>query len=404
MRPSSHPETATASTAPIQNSKSKIRNCLYIHIPFCVRKCAYCDFASSADAGMPHEVYVEGVLREMALRRATLDGPNEAETLYLGGGTPSLLPPELVARLVAAARDLYGLLPDAEVTLEANPGTVTLESLTGFRAAGVNRLSLGVQSFDDRQLLLLGRVHTAAEAREAVVAARRAGFANLGLDLIHSLPGQTPAAWREELRQALELAPEHLSAYGLTLEEGTPLHRQAGEGLLELPDDEAGAAMYLATAEILGAAGYEQYEIANFARPGRRSRHNQVYWRREPYLGFGAAAHSFLTSPPYGRRWHNPPDPANYLRIVTAGTLPEEDVAVLHRREATAETFFLGLRTTEGVDTERFREEFGVSAEELYGPEIEKLLADGLLRKEEHRLFIPPPNLILSNQVLVSFV
>ncbi len=392
-------QSPTATEAPIRNSLS-----LYIHVPFCVKKCAYCDFASSADSGISLELYVDGVIREMELRAELLLGRVAGRTLYLGGGTPSLLPPELVARFITTARERYGLAPDAEITLEANPGTVTPESLAGFRAAGVNRLSLGIQSFDDRMLALLGRVHTAAEARQAVAAARGAGFDNLGIDLIHSLPGQTSNAWREELRQLLELGPEHISAYGLTLEEGTPLHRLGEEGGVSLPDDEVGALMYGMTAEVLGAAGYEQYEIANFSRPGRRSRHNQVYWQRESCLGFGAAAHSFLRTPPFGRRWHNPLDPATYLRILGTDGVTEEESAVLSRGDAMSESFFLGLRMTDGVDTERFREEFGVAVEEVYGEEIDDLLGAALLQRHGSRLSIPAPLLVLSNQVLVKFV
>ena len=348
--------------------------------------------------------YGAGVIREMELRARLFTASMAADTLYLGGGTPSLLPPELVARFIGTAREHYGLVSDAEITLEANPGTVTPESLAGFRRAGVNRLSLGIQSFDDRMLKILGRAHTSREARDAVAAARGAGFDNLGIDLIHSLPGQTPDQWQEELRQLLLLGPEHLSVYGLTLEVGTPLHRLREEGKLELPDDDMGALMYRMTTDILGAAGYEQYEIANFARPGRRSRHNQVYWRREPYLGFGAAAHSFLPMAPFGQRWHNPLDPAEYLGKISSGGLPLEDFMELSRRDAMAETFFLGLRTTDGVDTERFRESFGETVQQVYGQEIEQLLGAGLLQRHGTRLAIPVPLLLLSNQILVKFV
>lgn len=377
---------------------------LYIHFPFCVKKCAYCDFASSAGSEISPEEYVAGVIREMELRADLPDTPVTTETLYLGGGTPSLLPPELVAWLVTTARVRYALAPDAEVTLEANPGTITPKTLAGYRKAGVNRLSLGVQSLDDRMLALLGRVHTAAEARDAVVAARAAGFDNIGLDLMHSLPGQTTRDWAETLAQAVELRPEHISAYGLTVEEGTPLYRLQEEGRLLLPDDGEGAFLYRMTANILDAAGYEQYEISNFALHDRRSRHNQVYWRREPYLGFGAAAHSFLSNPTFGRRWRNPHDPEEYLRVLGSGRLPEEDVVALTRREAMAETFFLGLRTTDGVDTERFRETFGEPVEQPYGPEILYLLGAGLLERHGSRLFIPTSHLVLSNQILVRFV
>ena len=381
-----------------------MRCALYIHFPFCVKKCAYCDFASIAGSCIPPEEYVAGVDREMELRADLLLDPVSAETLYIGGGTPSLLPPELVARLITTARNCYALAPDAEVTLEANPGTVTAKTLAGYREAGVNRLSLGVQSFDDRMLAVLGRVHSVTEARDAFVETRAAGFDNISLDLMHSLPGQTKSEWEETLALAVELRPDHISAYGLTVEEGTPLYRLQEEGRLLLPDDEDGALMYRMTADILAAAGYEQYEISNFALPGCRSRHNQVYWRRQPYLGFGAAAHSFLCAPTFGRRWRNPNDPSEYLRVIAAGLLPEEEILLLTRREAMAETFFLGLRTTDGVDTDLFQETFGESVEQVYGAEIKSLLGAGLLERHGVRLSIPASRLILSNQVLVKFV
>ena len=391
---------------PIRNAETfaRMRCALYIHFPFCVKKCAYCDFVSASGSGIQPEVYGAGVVREMELRADLLDDRVSAETLYLGGGTPSLLPPEIVARFVTTARERYALRPEAEVTLEANPGTVTAKTLAGYREAGVNRLSLGVQSFDDRMLGLLGRVHSVTEARDAFVEARAAGFDNISLDLMHSLPEQTSSEWEEALAQAVELRPDHISAYGLTVEEGTPLYRLQEKGRLSLPDDEEGALMYRMTAKILVAAGYEQYEISNFALPGCRSRHNQVYWRREPYLGFGAAAHSFLCAPTFGRRWRNPNEPEEYLQSLSKGQLPEEEVSVLTQREAMAETFFLGLRTTDGVDTDLFQETFGESAEQVYGPEIESLLSAGLLQRHGVRLSIPASRLILSNQVLVKFV
>lgn len=347
--------------------------------------------------------YVSGVVREMELRAADYYFP-PASTLYLGGGTPSLLAPDLAGRLVEAARDRYALASDAEVTLEANPGTVTEETLAGFHRAGFNRLSLGVQSFDDQVLQILGRVHNSKAARDAVAAARAAGFANIGIDLIHSLPGQTLRQWEETLFRAVELRPEHISAYGLTVEEGTPLHRQVAAGLLTLPDDDAGAHMYRIAQDILGAAGYEQYEIANYALPGRRSRHNQIYWLRESCLGFGAAAHSFLADPPYGRRWHTPADPTEYLCRIAAGELPEDDVMLPTRREAMAEACFLGLRMSDGIDPEQFRSAFGESPEQIYGAALEPLFKAGFLRYSGGRLFIPPDRLILSNQILVHFL
>ncbi len=377
---------------------------LYIHIPFCLKKCAYCDFVSAAGSTIPYDEYAAGVVREMELRSELLLHPLAATTLYLGGGTPSLLPPAAISRFITTARSRYGLSPDAEVTMEANPGTVTFKTLSAFHDAGVNRLSLGIQSLDDRLLNLLGRAHTAAQAEEAYAAARAAGFDNIGLDLMHSLPGQTVLEWEESLALVVALAPEHISAYGLTLEDGTPLHRQWEEGRLMLPDDEEGALMFELTTERLTAAGYEQYEISNFALPGRRSRHNQTYWKREPYLGFGAAAHSFLNAPSFGRRWQSPNDPAEYLRRVTGGELPEMESIILTRREAMAECFFLGLRTSDGVDTKRFHDCFGESVEQSYGAEIRRLLSQGLLERHGRHLAIPASRLILSNQLLVHFV
>ena len=340
----------------------------------------------------------------MKERAGLLPGSISAETLYLGGGTPSLLQPQLVARFIETARECYGLRPDAEITLEANPGTVTPESLAGYRAAGVNRLSLGIQSFNDGMLATLGRVHTVREAREAVAAARGVGFDNLGIDLIHSLPGETEEDWHKELLQAVALGPEHISTYGLTLEEGTPLYRLRESGQLTLPDEDAGALMFRMTTDILGAAGYEQYEISNFARPGRRSLHNQVYWRRGSCLGFGSAAHSFLANPSFGHRWHNPDDPDEYMRSLLTGIPVEEDLTLLSLEDAMAETFFLGLRTTDGVDTKRFQEIFGKTVQEVYGTEIECLLDAGLLQQHGSRLSIPAPLFLLSNQILVKFV
>ena len=375
---------------------------LYLHIPFCVRKCLYCSFVSVTDAPLSPRDYTALLLREMEMRAAALPAPSRAPTLYLGGGTPSLLAPALVGQIVEAAVRLFGLEADAEVTIEANPGTVTAEILAGYRTAGVNRLSLGVQSFDDRMLARLGRVHTAREAREAFAAARAAGFDNIGVDLIHSLPGEDLAAWREELRAAAGLCPEHVSAYGLTVEEGTPFARLAEEGSLVLPDEEASARMFEETAATLDAFGYAQYEISNYALAGRRSRHNQVYWRRESYLGIGAGAHSFLRSP--GLRWQNPDDIAAYGRAVGAGRLPDEGRVPLSPREAMDEWLFLGLRLLDGVEPARFREEFGLPLDTVYGEKVKRLCAAGLLVTEGGRLRLTPRGIILSNQVFSAFL
>ncbi len=380
-----------------------MRLSLYLHIPFCVQKCHYCDFNSVAAAPFSLEEYTGLLIREMALRAAKLDTQVTATTLYVGGGTPSLLAPELVGRLVEVAVRHFHLTADAEVTLEANPGTVTAVTLGGYRSAGVNRLSLGVQSLDDRFLPLLGRVHTAAEARQAVALARRADFDNLGIDLIHSLPGQSLVQWRETLREAVALGPEHVSAYGLSIEEGTPFAASMARGELDLPDEEESVRMIEATRDILAVAGFEPYEIANFARPGRRSRHNQVYWRRGSYLGFGAGAHSFLASG-WGVRWHNPPELTAYRDTIVAGFPAELDRAALTEEEARSEFMFLGLRLLEGVSDVAFRAAFGLGLAEAWPTEIDAQIAAGLLERDGDRLRLTRPGLLLANRVFAAFV
>jgi oxygen-independent coproporphyrinogen-3 oxidase len=377
---------------------------LYIHFPFCLKKCLYCDFNSLAGSRITPEEYAALVVREMELRAERLDSPVTAPTLYFGGGTPSLMEPHLVARLIEAAQRLFGLTADAEVTIEANPGTLTAGKLAGYRAAGVNRLSLVVQSFSDEMLVLLGRVHTAREALDSFVAARECGFDNIGIDLIHTLPGETPAGWRDELIRAIDLRPEHISAYGLTVEEGTPFHLMEREGWLHLPDEDAGVAMFRETGEFLEWAGYEHYEISNFALPGFRSRHNQVYWRRDNCLGFGAGAHSFLRAPAFGARWRNALSPESYLRAVASATLPEEELTFLTERDAMAEFFFLGLRMLDGVEPAQFRREFGCTVAEAYPGEVERLIAEGLIECRGGFLRLTGRGLCLANQVFMRFI
>lgn len=377
---------------------------LYVHIPFCLKKCRYCSFVSRSDAPLEIDGYASLVTLEMAkMATAAILPPSPAATLYLGGGTPSLLSPAALERIIGTAARCYGLGPGAEITLEANPGTVTLRRLADFRSAGVNRLSLGVQSFDDGMLALLGRLHTARQARDAVAAARRAGFDNIGIDLIHSLPGQTPDQWREQLACAVALNPDHVSAYGLTVEEGTPFAAMEERGELVLPDEEQSALMFEATADVLVSAGFEHYEIANFARPHRRSRHNQAYWLRRNYLGFGAGAHSFLRAPAYGVRWKNADDLEHY-RDTLAAELPGEEQTVLSRTDAMAEYFFLGLRLLDGVREEEFVREFGDTVNNVYGREVERLCSAGLLMRDGGRLKLTRRGAILANRVFASFL
>jgi len=377
---------------------------LYIHYPFCLRKCLYCAFNSTAGSPVGADDYVAGLLREMELRVRSLGDGVSAVTLYFGGGTPSLMEPSLASRLIETAARLFHLAADAEITLECNPATADFERLSAFRSAGVNRISLGVQSFDDALLARIGRIHTAAEAREAFVAAREAGFGNVGIDLIHSLPDQTAAMWRRELESACALGPEHLSVYGLTVEEGTPFALLEHEGRLALPEEEASASMYEHATGFLTGRGYEHYEIANFARPGFRSRHNSGYWERRPCIGFGAGAHSLLPGTEFGVRCGNTEDPQEYLSTLSRDILPVSESRTLTREEAMAERFFLGLRLSEGVDLDRFHREFGVSFQERYGDACADLFTTGLLELRDGFLRLPSRARILSNQVFVRFL
>lgn len=378
-------------------------NRLYLHIPFCRRRCQYCAFVSHPDQTYPLEGYVELLLREMVLAQAVSPNREPLHSVYLGGGTPSLLSAGQLSRLLEMAGRLFGIAPEAEITLEANPGTVDHALLAGFRDAGVNRLSLGVQSFDDSQLATLGRIHDADEARAAFAAARAAGFDNIGIDLINTLPGQTMAIWLSDLQQALALAPEHLSVYGLTIEDGTPFAELYPDDTL-LPDEELYAAMFEQTATTLAAAGYEQYEIANYALPGRRARHNSGYWRRDGYLGVGCGAHSFLRNDCQGTRFSNTGDLMEYVGAINHDKLPRHDIIRLSREDAMAEFFFLGLRMADGIDLLEFENQFGASCEEIYGKEISELVSCGMLEANGTSLRLTRRGMLLSNQVFARFL
>lgn len=344
---------------------------LYLHIPFCQRKCPYCDFFSLEREEVALAGYPELLQRHLTWA-AEHGWGKPLSTVYFGGGTPSLLPPAAVGALLAAVDRHFGLTADVEITLEANPGTVTPASLAGYRAAGVNRLSLGLQSLDPGQLAGLGRLHDAEQGRQALAGARRAGFANLSVDLIFALPGQTPADLCGELDRYLALAPEHLSCYGLTAEPGTPLQSRVQAGALHLPDGEGYAEAFLLLHERLGAAGYGHYEIANYARPGRECRHNLGYWARRAYLGIGAGAHSFRADG-WGERWAVPADLADYATALAEAREPAECLETFDRAGAMSEVLYLGLRTAAGVSDANFRERFGCGVAEAYPAAVDKL-------------------------------
>jgi len=370
----------------VENSRAGAGSGLYLHIPFCLGKCPYCDFYSVPVREAELAAYPELLLQH--LRWAADQGWSGAlSTVYFGGGTPSLLPPQAIGELLAAAERRFGLTVDAEITLEANPGTLSAERLAGYRAAGVNRLSLGLQSLDPAQLSNLGRRHSRTEGLQAVRRARQAGFANLSLDLMFALPGQTLAALQDELRAYLELDPEHLSCYGLTAEPDTPFGRQVAAGQMVLPDDGLYAEAYELLHAELSAAGFDHYEIANYARPGRACRHNQAYWERRPYLGLGAGAHSFRAAN-WGTRWAVAADLAAYRQALAGRREPADRLEEFDRRGAMSETLYLGLRTRRGVSDDEFHQRFGCGVAAAF-PEAVAELGDRLQHEAGSWSFSP---------------
>ena len=366
---------------------------LYIHIPFCLRKCNYCDFVSRplSQCAALAEAYPDLLTRELELWREQAD-LSRLRTVYLGGGTPSLLPSEHIGRL------LSGLCPVEEATLEANPETVDAAKLAAFRQAGIDRLSLGAQSFDDGLLKAMGRGHDAARIVQAVGWARLAGFDNLSLDLIYGLPAQTLEQWRESLERAVALDPEHISLYGLTIHENTPWGALQAAGQLPPIDDDLAADMLELAMELLPQAGYEHYEIANFARPGRESRHNCAYWQRDNYLGLGVAAASCLND----RRFVNTTDPEGYAAAVAAGRLPIAEDESYDIDQVLGEAMFLGL--LRGVDVAEFTRRYGVSPLRRFRHELKRLAKLGLIECDDSHIRLSRRGVALGNLVFEQFV
>ena len=378
---------------------------IYLHVPFCVRKCAYCDFASEGleEAGglSVARRYLDALAVEMDVRAASDEFAGaRVESVYLGGGTPTILPPEWMAEVLGRLRNRFAFEEGAEVTIEANPGTVDERKIAALLAAGVNRFSLGVQSFSDETLRTLGRIHTAAEAQEAIASARGAGCANISLDLMYGVPRQSLEEWRGSLAAAVECGVEHISAYALTVEEGTGLQAQIESGELPAPDDDLAADMYSAAEQVLGEAGFEHYEISNFARPGLECRHNRGYWADDEYLGLGASAHSFRG----GVRWNNTADLRVYTEWLERGRLPVVRAEALSARERVGEMLMVGLRRAEGVSEAEVERRCGLGPREVFGEEIRALCGEGLLIAEGGRLLIPREKWLLSNEALSRFV
>jgi len=392
---------------------------LYVHVPFCALKCAYCDFNSYAGKDELIEPYLRALKWEMRQRaqescraemvladcRAASAGsssaaPLRAGTLYIGGGTPSHLPAGCIEDLLTEIWRRFEVVEDAEVTVEANPADLDIGRLRSMRAAGVNRVSIGVQSFDDDVLRFLARRHDAGQARRAVEIARSAGFENVSIDLIYAVPGQAIDGWTETLEEALAISPNHISAYSLTIEQGTCLGALVAQGVVAPVGNDTQAKMYEIACSMLESAGYEHYEISNFARPGFRCRHNETYWRNEDYLGLGAGAHSYLD----GVRWWNVRDPELYTQCISAGFIPVAGAERLCRQEQMSETLMLALRTSDGAAEEVLERRFG---KDLWRAHRNKILAEvgkGSARFEGGRLVLAREAFVIADRVCETLV
>lgn len=382
---------------------------LYLHIPFCVRKCLYCDFLSMPAPQPRIDRYVKALERQLTAE-APRYGAYEVQTVFFGGGTPSLLSADQIGGLMACIRKNYRLCGAPEVTLESNPGTLDPARLRGYRRAGINRLSLGLQSADDGELKRLGRIHTCADFLDSFRAAREAGISNINVDLMFALPGQTAQTWRDTLERTARLGPEHISAYSLIVEEGTPFGALYGE--TEVVPEEEERRMYALTGRLLGQYGYRRYEISNYARPGFACRHNIGYWRRTEYAGFGLGSASLADNV----RWKTTEDMERYLAGLEsaaaardgAGPCPgwREEVHVLSVPEQMEEFLFLGLRMTEGIALSQFRRQFGTGLREVYGPVLDRLEEQGLLvfYEDGKRMKLTARGTDISNYVLAQFL
>ncbi len=389
---------------------------VYIHVPFCHHRCAYCDFNIYADQSALHEAYVSAMAEEMAVIASQV-GQVRVPTIYLGGGTPSLLPAELIGGLLAAVRAFFEVDDDAEITLEANPMARSVSTsgmyFARLLALGVNRISLGVQSSHADELHLLRRGHTFDEAIATYQAARDAGFTNISLDLIYGLPDQSLAKWQTTLQRVIDLQPEHISAYSLQVEEGTALFNWVRDGKVPEPEDEVVAEMYEDTQAMLTAAGFEHYEISNWARgesadqrisdkaKDYRSQHNLVYWRNEPYFGFGCGAHSSHA----GQRYWNVLRPREYIATIEATGEAVAERETIDRALEMGETLMLGLRLIdEGIDRARFADRFGVELDDVYGSVIARLIDQGLIEDWHDRVRLTPRGRLLGNRVFAEFL
>lgn len=372
---------------------------LYIHIPFCLSKCFYCSFSSFPQMGEHHDRYVQSLLTQ--IRTSYPEKHKEAlETLFIGGGTPTVLRTGKLVEIIETCREVYGFADDAEISIEANPGTIDRAKLSALQDAGINRLSVGVQSFNNQDLEVLGRAHRSDKSIQAVCDAREAGFDNMSLDLMYGLPGQSVESWQENLEQVVALHPQHLSLYQLTIEEDTDFYNRYLNDSLGLPDDEAIIAMEQVTREYLGAHGIEQYEISNYARAGYECRHNLGYWRNEEFVGCGAGAAGFCN----GKRYKVINDPLLYCSAVESGEDVIEESEVLSTEASFRETVVMGLRLIKGIDKRRLSGRYYLTLDDQYGSELTDLVRKGLLEESEDYLRLTVQGRRFANQVMAELV
>ncbi|MGD0885455.1 MAG: radical SAM family heme chaperone HemW [Thermodesulfovibrionales bacterium] len=364
---------------------------LYIHIPFCARKCIYCDFFSVPFDEALAMRYIAAVLRELVLVK---DTAGELTTVYIGGGTPTTVSPLALIRLLRKITDSFRISPGAEITVEANPGTIDKEKVRALADVGVNRFSIGVQSFQDTELALLGRTHRFEDVLKAIAAVRVSGVQNISIDLIYGIPGQTLEGWSHTVAQALEIFPEHISAYELTPEKGTPLYEMIMEEKLKKPDEDTIIEMYYHTIDRLTDAGYAQYEISNFAQPGFECRHNLNYWNRGQYSGIGAGAHSFIGD----QRTQNASNIEKYIESISAGLSAVEESTEISRDDAIKEAIFLGLRKTGGLNIRQFSGDFGIDIVKASAG----LIGEGLLTSDGEHVWLTRKGITISNMVITQ--
>ena len=378
----------------MKNRKENSPMEIYIHIPFCIRKCDYCDFLSGPSGPKEQADYVQALLREI---QAAEEGEGRSvSSIFIGGGTPSVLDERLLGDILREIRNRFKMKEDAEITIEVNPGTANIGKLQAYREMGINRLSIGLQSPEDRELKILGRIHNYGQFLETYQEARTVGFDNINIDLMSAIPDQTYEGWVKNLRTVAELEPEHISAYSLIVEEGTPFAARK----LNLPDEDTEYNMYEATAQILKEYGFEQYEISNYARKGRECRHNVGYWTRQDYLGFGLGASSL-----YGKeRFANTADMKKYLENSRNPEKIREKEPSLTREDEMAEFMFLGLRMTKGISKADFQRCFGCTIESVYGEVLEKYESMELLLEKDGRIFLSREGIHVSNSIMAQFL